>query len=92
MPSFSSVFSPCCLLTQGFRIDVTQFIKTKRHFQAIYTQQQFPISTTFFPDLRPCSFSRKYAMPKEITREDNIKMDLREVGWGGHGLDQSGSR
>jgi hypothetical protein len=23
--------------------------------------------------------------------EDNIKMDLREVGWGGHGLDQSGS-
>jgi hypothetical protein len=22
--------------------------------------------------------------------EDNIKMDLREVGWGGHGLDQSG--
>jgi hypothetical protein len=23
-------------------------------------------------------------------REDNIKMDLREVGWG-HGLDQSGS-
>jgi hypothetical protein len=24
-------------------------------------------------------------------REDNIKMDLREVGGGGHGLDQSGS-
>jgi hypothetical protein len=23
--------------------------------------------------------------------EDNIKIDLREVGWGGHGLDQSGS-
>jgi hypothetical protein len=23
--------------------------------------------------------------------EDNIKMDLREVGWGGHGLDRSGS-
>jgi hypothetical protein len=23
--------------------------------------------------------------------EDNIKMDLQEVGWGGHGLDQSGS-
>jgi hypothetical protein len=23
--------------------------------------------------------------------EDNIKMDLREVGCGGHGLDQSGS-
>jgi hypothetical protein len=23
--------------------------------------------------------------------EDNIKMDLREVGWGGNGLDQSGS-
>jgi hypothetical protein len=23
--------------------------------------------------------------------EDNIKMDLREVGWGGPGLDQSGS-
>jgi hypothetical protein len=23
--------------------------------------------------------------------EDVIKMDLREVGWGGHGLDQSGS-
>jgi hypothetical protein len=23
--------------------------------------------------------------------DDNIKMDLREVGWGGHGLDQSGS-
>jgi hypothetical protein len=23
--------------------------------------------------------------------EDNIKMDLREVGWGGHGLDESGS-
>jgi hypothetical protein len=22
--------------------------------------------------------------------EDNIEMDLREVGWGGHGLDQSG--
>jgi hypothetical protein len=22
--------------------------------------------------------------------EDNIKMDLREVGWEGHGLDQSG--
>jgi hypothetical protein len=23
--------------------------------------------------------------------EDNIKMDLREDGWEGHGLDQSGS-
>jgi hypothetical protein len=23
--------------------------------------------------------------------EDNIKMDLREVVWGGHGLDQCGS-
>jgi hypothetical protein len=23
--------------------------------------------------------------------EDNIKMDLREIGWGGHGLDQSDS-
>jgi hypothetical protein len=23
--------------------------------------------------------------------EDNIKMYLREIGWGGHGLDQSGS-
>jgi hypothetical protein len=23
--------------------------------------------------------------------EDNIKMDLQEVGWGGHGLDQSDS-
>jgi hypothetical protein len=23
--------------------------------------------------------------------KDNIKMDLLEVGWGGHGLDQSGS-
>jgi hypothetical protein len=23
--------------------------------------------------------------------EDNIKIDLREVGWGGHGLDESGS-
>ena len=23
--------------------------------------------------------------------EDNIKMDLREVEWGGHGLNQSGS-
>jgi hypothetical protein len=23
--------------------------------------------------------------------EDNIKMDLREVGWGRHGLNQSGS-
>jgi hypothetical protein len=25
------------------------------------------------------------------TWEDNIKIDLREVGWGGHGLDQCGS-
>ena len=24
-------------------------------------------------------------------RENNIKMDFREVGWGGHGLDRSGS-
>ena len=24
--------------------------------------------------------------------EDNIKMDLQEVEWGGHGLDLSGSR
>jgi hypothetical protein len=23
--------------------------------------------------------------------KDNIKMDLRAVGWGGHGLNQSGS-
>jgi hypothetical protein len=24
--------------------------------------------------------------------EDNIKMDLQKVGWGGHGLERSGSR
>ena len=37
-------------------------------------------------------FVKKYDMKRPLVRwEDNIKMDLKETGWEGHGLDGSGS-
>ena len=37
------------------------------------------------------NWGKKTAWKTQIEKEDNIKMDLREVGWG-HRLDWSGSR